>query len=102
MATLAEIWTLLEDPALKEKVSAACLIAAETVRTEDAGTANHANRLIWAKQTFKNPVGAGQNFLKALLAANSTLTVAQLQGATDAAIQTAVNNAVNIFADGVG
>lgn len=100
MATLAEIWTLLDDPNLKQKISSACLIAAEAVRVEDPGTANHANRLEWAKGVFKNPVQAGQDFLRALLAANNTASLAQLTGASDATIQTAVNQAVNIFADG--
>jgi hypothetical protein len=100
MATLYEIWTLLEDPALRQKVSAACLIAAEAIRTESDQTANHANRLKWAKATLQSPVQAGQQMLRAVLAANVSATLAQITGASDATIQTAVNNAVNIFADG--
>ena len=100
MATLAELWTLLEDPALKEKVAAACLIAAETIRTEDAGTANHANRLKWSKKVFENPVQAGDDVLKAVLAANNGSALAAITGAADNVIQTAVDAAVDIFADG--
>lgn len=100
MATLAELWTLLDNPALKEKVSAACLIAAEAIRVEDPGTANHANRLAWAKATYLDPVGAGRDVLKAVLAQNASATLAQITGASDSTIQTAVNNAVNTFADG--
>jgi len=100
MATLSEIWTLLEDPTLKEKVSAACLVAAEAIRTEDSGTANHANRLKWAKSVLKNPVQAGDDMLKAVLAANSSASLAAITGASDSTIQTAVDAAVNIFADG--
>lgn len=100
MATLAEIWTLLEDPTLKEKVSAACLIAAEAIRVEDSGTANHANRVKWAKAVLKDPVSAGDDMLKAVLAANNSATLGQITGASDATIQSAVSAAVNIFADG--
>jgi hypothetical protein len=100
MATLAELWTLLEDPSLKEKVSAACLVAAEAVRVEDTGTANHANRLLWAKQVLVDPVKAGDDMLKAVLAANASAALASITGATDLTIQTAVNAAINVFADG--
>lgn len=100
MATLSELWTLLEDPALKEKVSAACLVAAEAIRTEDDQTANHTNRLKWAKGVMTDPVKAGDDMLKAVLAANAGASLASITGATDATIQTAVDAAVNIFADG--
>lgn len=100
MATLSEIWTLLEDPSLKEKVASACLLAVETIRTEDAGTANHANRLKWAKAVLKNPVQAGDDMLKAVLAANGSASLATIQGASDSTIIGAVDAAINIFADG--
>lgn len=98
MATLAELWTLLTEPNLQQKVSAACMVAAEAIRTEDAGTANHANRLKWAKKVLNDHVDAGADMLKAVVAANASLALAQITGASDAAIQAAVNNAVNIFA----
>lgn len=100
MATYTELRGLINDPTLKDRVSIALLIAAEAIRTEDAGTANHVNRLLWAKKVLQDPDGNADDMLRALLAQNAALTVAQIQGATDAAIQTAVNGAVNIFADG--
>lgn len=101
MATLSEIWTLLTDPTLQQKVSAACMVAAEAIRTEDAGTANHANRLKWAKRVLNDHVDAGADMLKAVIAANASATLAQITDATDATIQAAVNGAVDIFADGL-
>lgn len=100
MATLAELWTLMESAPLKEKVSSACLVAAEAIRVEDSETPNHANRVKWAKAVLKDHVQAGDDMLKAVLAANAAVALASISGASDAAIQTAVNNAVNIFADG--
>ena len=100
MATLSELWTLLTDPGLQQKVSAACMKAAEAIRVEATDTVNHANRLKWAKKVLNDHVSAGQQMLKAVIAANATLTVAQITGASDAAIETAVAGAVNIFADG--
>lgn len=100
MATYTELRGLINDPTLKDKISIALLIAAETIRTEATDTANHANRLKWAKKVLNDPDGNADDMLRALLAQNKTLTVAQIQATTDAALQTAVDNAVNIFADG--
>lgn len=100
MATLAELATLLNDPALTSKTKAACLVAAQAIQAEDVNTANHANRLKWAKQTFIDPDGAGQRLLRAVLAANASATLAQINAAADSSIQSAVNAAVNTFADG--
>lgn len=98
MATLAELQGLFSDAGLLPKIEAACVIAAEAIRVEAANTANHSARVAWAKQVYTSPSTVAQYMLKAVLAQNSTLTVAQLQGASDAAIQAAVNAAVNMFA----
>lgn len=100
MATLAELSGFLNDPSLTSKCNAACLVAAAAIINEDAGTANHANRLLWAKKVFQDPVGQGTLMLRAVLALNSTATTAQITGAADATIQSAVNTAVNVVATG--
>jgi hypothetical protein len=100
MATLAELFSELNDPVLQQKTNAACLVAANLVTTEAAGTANHANRLKWAKRVFQDPVGQGLLMLRAVLAANNAATLAQITGASDATIQSAVNAAIDVLADG--
>lgn len=100
MATLAEIAGLLNDPALTAKCKSACLVAANAIVGESDQTANHANRLRWAKKVFGDPDGQGQLMLRAVLGANASATLAQIQAATDTAIQNAVNAAVNTVADG--
>lgn len=101
MASYVELHKLaLEDSVLRNRITTACIIAAEEIRSEDPGIANHANRMIWSKNVFAHPVVESDRMLWAALAANRTLTVAQIQGATDAGLQTAVNNAVNLFATG--
>lgn len=100
MATYAELYNLQSDSALRNRVTVACTIAANTVRAEDPGTTNHANRLLWAKQVFERPEYEGERMLRSLLAQNASATVAQIEAATDTAIQTAVNNTVDIFAIG--
>lgn len=56
MATYAELLQAAEHSGLRNKIRVACFVAAEIVRTELNTTANHANRLVWAKRVFENPV----------------------------------------------
>lgn len=100
MATLAELSTLLNDGPLTDKCKSACLVAANTILLESAGTANHANRLKWAKKVFQDPVSQGTLMLRAVLAAVNGTSLAGINGASDAAIQGAVNSAVDSVADG--
>lgn len=97
MATLAELQGLFSDAALLPKVQTACVLAAEVIRTEAAETPDHTARMAWAKIALNNPATEAVWVLKAVLAQNSTLTVAQIQGASDAALKTAVTNAITAF-----
>ena len=101
MATYTELYDLRSNSALRNKIAIACIVAAEAIRTEAGATANHANRLLWAKAVFAAPDIEAARMMMALLAQNSAATVGQITGATDAAIQTAVGNAVDVFATGV-
>lgn len=98
MATYSELFDLKSNDTLKNKIAVACIIASEAIRTESAGTTNHAERLAWAKAVFANPAVESERMMWAVLAQNSAATVSQITNATDATIQTAVNNAVNVFA----
>lgn len=97
MATLAEIQGLFSDAGLLPKMQAACVLAAEIIRTEENETPDHTARVAWAKRALADPAAEAVWILRAVLAQNSTLTVAQIQGASDAAIKTAVNNAILAF-----
>lgn len=100
MATYDELLVAAENEALNKRIRVACIIAAETVRTELPAVTNHANRLLWAKNVFANPVSESERMLWAVLAQNKAATLVQITGATDATIQTAVNAAVDVFATG--
>ena len=100
MATLTELYGLINDPTLTQKTEAACLVAAGVIMAESSGTANHANRLKWAKSVSQDPVTQGTRMLRLLLATNSAATLAQITGASDSTIQTAVNGAIDVLADG--
>jgi hypothetical protein len=100
MATFDELLQASEDANLNKRVRVACIVAAEAIRGEAGATANHANRLIWAKAVFSNPVAESQPMLWAVLAQNRGLTLAQIVGASDAALLTAVNVEIDVLAQG--
>lgn len=101
MATYAELLVAASDPTLNNKIRVAVVIGAETVRTEAGGTTNHANRIKWAKSVFANPDLEARRMVWAVLAQNSGATLAQITGASDSTVQTAVNAAIDVFADGL-
>ena len=100
MATYEELYGLRTDSALRNRVTTACIIAAETVMLELDTVDNHVNRLLWAKAVFANPSGEAKRMFMAILAANESATVVVIQSATDAAIQTNVDDHIDLFADG--
>ncbi len=100
MATYLELYDLQNDNELLHTIAVAVAVAAEAVRTEDAATANHAARLVWAREAFANPVSVGRQALWAVLAVNKDNTVAHILGATDAQVQTAVDDVVDLMAGG--
>lgn len=98
MATYAELLTASENDALLRKIRVACIVAAEKVRTEAVDVPNHANRLVWAKAVFQDPTAEATRMTWAVLAQNRAFTLAQITGADDATVQSAVDAAVNVFA----
>ena len=97
MATYIEIITAANDTTLKQRVAVACVIAAETIRTEDPGTANHTARVDWAKVAYANPEAVASRIVWSVLAQNKDLTAAQIASASDAALQSAVDAAIAAF-----
>lgn len=68
------------------------------VLNEDPGTANHVNRVIWAKDALVNAEAvAGRMFWGVL--GNATIAAAG-EAATDNDIQFVVNGLINTFATG--
>ena len=98
MATYLEILELIQDPVLSQRVQVAALVAADTIRAEAAGTANHAARLAWARSVLANPQSDQKKMLISVIIQKRALTQAQISGATDAQLQTAVDATVDLFA----
>lgn len=98
MATYAELLSASTDQTLGDKIMVACVVSAETIRTESTATPNHTERLKWAQKVFFDPGGVRNQMVWAVLAQNRAFTSAQILAATDSATQTAVDAAVNVFA----
>ena len=97
MATYAEILAAAEDPTLLNKCRVAVIVSADTVRAESAGTTNHTARLAWASKATRDPVSEAKRALWCALAQNKALTSAQILAASDAAIQSAVDAAIDLL-----
>lgn len=98
MATYTELYDFRHKSELLNKISAAVAIQADVIRQETAQTANHANRLVWAKEAFKNPESKAQEMIWGILAVNKSATVQQITEATDATILSNVASLVDSFA----
>jgi hypothetical protein len=98
MATYTELFTQYTDRILLDRITIAIFIAADTVVNESPATTNHANRFIWASDAFNNAENYARRFLAAVLAANESATVSQIQNSTDAQIQNNVDAVVDVFA----
>ena len=98
MATYQEIAGIKSDPlwnGLQSKIRVACVKKAADIIDNGASTAP---QLEWAKQCIENPISVSNGVENYVVAANSGATVAQILGATDTAIQTNVDAAVDALA----
>ncbi len=94
MASYAEIRTLFNDSDLKNKVATAVIIAALGILGESTPDAA---RIGWAARAFESPEREAKRVFMAVLAANNTATVADIEGAPDATIQVSVDAAIDLF-----
>jgi hypothetical protein len=99
MATLAEIYNLKNSSSLRNRIAVALTKAAEDVRNEGAGTANHAERFMWATGLLSSARGPEQEAERAmwLFLQNATIQDAG-EAATDGDIQFMANALVDFLA----
>ena len=95
MATYLELRDVFSDSDLIRKLETAVVIAAHGL---SAGTPTTAEKA-WIASVLANPKTVAAQATLFVLAANSGATVAQILGATDAAIQTNVDAVVPILVD---
>ena len=104
MATLLQIYNILygdDYRPLTNRTISAVLNAANAVINEDPGTANHANRLVWAQAALASREGLSAAADEMFVGVCSNPTI-QTTGndATDNDIQFVVNSLVNSYATG--
>jgi hypothetical protein len=97
MSTYTELFDLKNNSALRNKIAVACVKKAQTLL--DAATPT-ANEVAWSSNTLNNPIQQADKIMSYVLVANSTATVSQITGATDSAIQSNVDSAVDALIAG--
>lgn len=97
MATYAELYDLRSNSALLNRVTVAITIKAQLLIDEAAPTVDE---LAWAAAAIVNPHSKATELFNYVLAKNSTLTKAQIEAATDTAIQNQINAAVDALIPG--
>jgi len=90
MATYEELRTLDDNDSLKNRIDVAVMIAANSL-LEATPTIDEQK---WAAAVFASPRAESIKVWRAVLAKNSSATVAQIMNATDAALQTKANEVV--------
>lgn len=90
MATLLELRALFGDSDLMNKTESAVIIGANTL----LGGTPTADEQKWAAGAFASPNAEAKKAWMAVLASNSTLTVATIQAASDTAIQGNVDDVI--------
>ena len=88
MASYLELQSLFNDNDLTLKIQTATIIAANNLLTAGAPSANDRK---FAELVFSSPGAIAKKVLMSVLATNNAVTVAQIQGAADSAIQTNVD-----------
>lgn len=98
MATYQELLSVVYDKNLSEKILVAGVVAADVIRLEAPTVTNHEARLNWARKALESPAAMRDKLTYAVLAQNRSATLTAILAADDAAVQTAVNAAVDLLA----
>lgn len=97
MATYAELYDLRSNSALLNRIVVATTIKAQLLIDLATPTAD---QIAWASTAISNPEDKAGELFNYVLAKNSTLTVSQINAATDSAIQNQINAAVDAIIAG--
>lgn len=95
MATYAELFAIRADNKLLDKVTVAVAVHADAIRANASATTE---QKAWAKRAFSDPKAEADKLIWAVLAANKSATVEQIEAAADATVQAAVDNVISLFA----
>ncbi len=101
MATLLEQLLAAGDDDLGEKMQAVIPVVALGIYDDPTPPANQTERLAWAKDALLKPKAWAETMISVVIAANKDATYANIIGASDAAIEQNVMDAVDLFAAGM-
>lgn len=98
MATLLELHEIAQTSGeLFARFEAGMLFKSWAIVVEDPGTANHANRIVLAKNILLNPSLTAKKYFRYFLSDSSVQT--NLSGSTDAQIIAAITGFFNVMAN---
>ena len=89
---IRSIWNDVSNDGLKAQVEVATVIAAEAKLSSGTATALEQK---WAGAVLANTKGEAQKAMLSVIASNKDVTIAQMQGASDAAVQAKVDAVVD-------
>ena len=101
MATYDELLTIATSSGsatLLPRIKVAAQMMAGKIVTEPGATANHVQRLAWARQTFADADAAGKALIWPVLFQAKAFTKAQIEQADESLIQPYVDAAVTALA----
>ena len=101
MATNLEIYNVAQSQMLAARICGGLYKAASSVRAEAAGTANHANRLLWANAVMKEDQSGTMNKRFRILCAQNSTIAAAGETATDNDLDYVIATFLDQEADGV-
>lgn len=97
MATYLELFNLRKNSDLQDRVAVAAAKSAQQLL--DKATPSQ-SEIAWAEAALKNPAEKVSQLLNYVLTKNSSLTVAQIQGASDSVLQGQIDVAVDVIVSG--
>lgn len=105
-ATYDELMIALGNQALKDKVQVSILIVVDKINQgEDTGpefdSQNHDNRILWARAVMSDPGNStkeAERFFPIIIVSNRDSAIEAILNASDAAVQTKVEEIVDLFA----
>lgn len=103
LADIGSVWQADQTQTYFKQWMGGCLVAAGQILNESAGTANHANRLVWAKAMLSHDASSVaarvMQMIRLALGTNATFQGSPLT-ATDGDVQFIVNAQVDTLATG--
>jgi len=97
MASYTDLFGLRSNSVLINRIAVAVTIKAQVYVDT---TPTDADQLTWASRVLTSPRPEAEKLLHYLVAADNTATISQITGASDAAIQTRVDDAVDALVAG--